>query len=99
MLIGIDEKPADPGKFLLSQNYPNPFNPTTTIAYELPKSADVTIEILDILGRRIDLLISAKQDAGHYAVTWDGKDKSSGIYFYRIQAGDFTETKKMLLLK
>jgi hypothetical protein len=83
----------------LSPNYPNPFNPTTTIQFELPKASLVSLDIYDLLGRKIETLVSGKQEAGTHSVIWDGRDKSSGIYFYKLQAGDFTETKRMLLLK
>ena len=85
--------------FKLSQNFPNPFNPATTIKYSIPKAALVSIEIYDILGRKVELLINGQQPAGYHQVIWNAQDKSSGIYFYRIQAGDRIETKKMLLLK
>ncbi len=98
--IGDDDfKVSLPNEISLYQNYPNPFNPATTIEYDLPKTAEVTLEVFDILGQKVDLLVNSKQEAGHYDVIWDGKDYSSGIYFYRIKAGDFTETKKMLLLR
>jgi len=88
-----------PTKTQLFSSYPNPFNSATTIPYSLSKSIAVTIEVFDILGRRIDVLVDRQQETGYHAVSWNGWDKSSGIYFYKIQAGDFTETKKMLLLK
>ena len=93
---GIDEIPY---AYALFSNYPNPFNAATTIKYNLPNSADVTIEIYDILGRRVKTLVQGEQQAGYHQVTWNAPDKSSGIYFYQIQAGDFIETKRMLLLK
>jgi hypothetical protein len=96
--INYDSNPI-PSTFSLSQNYPNPFNPTTIISYNLPKSAHVKLEILDILGREIKTLIYVKQEAGHHTIIWDGKGNSSGIYFYKIEAGNFTETRKMVLLK
>jgi photosystem II stability/assembly factor-like uncharacterized protein len=88
-----------PFHFLLNQNYPNPFNPTTAIQYDLPRSADVKLEIFDILGRKIETLVNEKQAAGHHALIWDGQDKPSGEYFCKIQAGDFLQTRKMMLLK
>jgi hypothetical protein len=93
-----------PKEFGLSQNYPNPFNPTTVIEYALPKSAHVTIEIYNLLGQKINVLVDENQKIGFYRVDWDGKDKdggelASGIYFYRIQAGDFVKCKKMIMLK
>ncbi|HBC46245.1 MAG TPA: hypothetical protein DEO84_11235 [candidate division Zixibacteria bacterium] len=83
----------------LNTNYPNPFNPTTTIEYNLSSAFDVTLDIYDLLGRKIETLINTKQEAGHHSAIWDGRDRSSGIYFYKLRAGEYTETKKMLLLK
>jgi hypothetical protein len=98
--VGIDGgSSANPEFAGLIANYPNPFNSSTTIEYDLPKSCDVTIEIYDVLGRRAATLIRDIQQAGHHSVVWDAGGYTSGMYFYRIQAGDFTETKKMLLLK
>jgi hypothetical protein len=98
-LTGIEDQVTLPNIFSLSQNYPNPFNAATTIKYDLPKSSDVSIDIFDILGRKVETLISGKQLAGSHSVIWDAKDVSSGIYFYKIQAGDFSDTKRCLLLK
>jgi hypothetical protein len=88
-----------PKSILLNQNYPNPFNEVTSISYNLPYQADVTLDIYDILGRKIARLIDTKQPAGYHLVIWDASHKSNGIYFYKIQAGNYMETKKMLLLK
>jgi len=93
-----------PKEFDLRQNYPNPFNPNTVIEYALPKSAHVTIEIYNLLGQKVNVLMDEDQKVGFYRVDWDGKDKdggelASGIYFYRIQAGDFVKCKKMIMLK
>jgi hypothetical protein len=88
-----------PDEFYLSQNYPNPFNAVTVIRYSLPEPSDVAIEIYDILGRRIETLVNEKQPVGYHHVIWDAKDRPSGMYFYRIQARDYTDTRKMLLIK
>ncbi|MCP4581435.1 MAG: T9SS type A sorting domain-containing protein [candidate division Zixibacteria bacterium] len=88
-----------PQSFSLAQNYPNPFNARTIINYNLPTSSDVTIDIYDLLGRKITTLVDKKQQAGSHQAVWNGEGISSGIYFYKIQAGDFVETKKMLLVK
>lgn len=93
-----------PTDFALAQNYPNPFNPSTTIGYAVPVTSDVTVEVFNILGQRVKALVDAMQPAGRHQITWDGTDSngnrvSSGVYFYRITAGEFTESKKMLLLK
>jgi len=88
-----------PESFTLVQNYPNPFNAQTIISYNLPTSSDVTIDIYDILGRKITTLVDKKQPAGSYHAVWNSEDISSGVYFYKIQAGNYTDTRKMLLLK
>ncbi len=85
--------------FILYQNYPNPFNPTTTINYQIPKYGMVTIKIYDILGREIKTLVNEYKPAGRYNITFNASNLASGVYFYRLQAGEFTETKKLLLLK
>ncbi|UCE05832.1 MAG: VWA domain-containing protein [bacterium] len=101
-------KPVEiPKGFALHQNYPNPFNPTTTISYVLPTGKDryfVTLKIYDALGRLIKVLVEAYQASGSYKVIWDGTDingrtVASGIYFYTIQAGDFRQTRKMVLMR
>lgn len=93
-----------PNKITLSDNYPNPFNPATNIDYFLPSRAHVIIEVFDILGHQIKVLLNETKHAGQYRVTWDGTDErgalvSSGIYFYRLRTNVFAETKKMILLK
>jgi hypothetical protein len=89
-------KPSD---FNLYQNYPNPFNPTTNIEYDLPTSAHVYLTIYDILGRRVAILVDELQPKGKKWVEFDASRLSSGVYFYRLQAGLFTETKKLVLLR
>jgi parallel beta-helix repeat protein len=88
-----------PEAFELSQNYPNPFNPSTTIRYALPSSSQVKLVIYDLLGREITTLVDEEQSAGWKEVQWNGSAFSSGIYFYKLQAGDFVEVKKLMLLK
>ena len=88
-----------PKEFFLSQNYPNPFNAATTIKYDLPKASDVSIDIFDILGRKVETLVSGKQSAGSHTVIWNASNATSGVYFYKIQAGDYSDTKRCLLLK
>jgi hypothetical protein len=93
-----------PEEFDLRQNYPNPFNPTTVIRYALPKASGVKIEIYNVLGQKVRDLLNEEQEPGYKMIHWDGKDDngnevSSGVYFYRIEAGDFTKCKKMTLLK
>ncbi|MCB9206852.1 MAG: T9SS type A sorting domain-containing protein [Ignavibacteriales bacterium] len=85
--------------FRLYQNYPNPFNPSTTISYSIPEKQNVTIKIFDITGSEITLLKNKFQQKGSYEINFDGSDLTSGIYFYTLQAGNFSKTKKMILLK
>jgi hypothetical protein len=95
----IDENESLPLEFLLAQNYPNPFNAKTTIKYSLPEENDVTVEIYDILGRRIETLICGIQPPGSHSVVWDAENQPSGVYFYRIKAGEYMESKSCLLLR
>jgi len=93
-----------PAKFELAQNYPNPFNPETAIKYSVPYRADVTIDVFNILGRKVTTLVNENKTAGEYEVIWDGnsrggKTAASGVYFYRLKAGDQTLIRKMLLMK
>ena len=88
-----------PHKFSISQNYPNPFNSVTMIKYELSHQARVSIDIYDALGRKVTSLVNSQQPAGYHQVLWDAEDFASGIYFYKIQAGDYGETMKMVLIK
>ncbi|SVD50066.1 uncharacterized protein METZ01_LOCUS402920, partial [marine metagenome] len=93
-----------PITYTLHQNYPNPFNPVTTLRYDLPENAMINITIYDMLGRQVKILINQTQDAGYRSIVWDatndyGKPVSAGIYLYQIQAGEYMQTKKMVLLK
>ena len=90
--------------YRLDQNYPNPFNPNTTISYQIPFASDVSLKIYDVSGRLIRTLVEKYESEGVHAVFWDGKDHSgmavaSGIYFYKLHAGEFVETKRMVLLR
>lgn len=85
--------------FTLNQNYPNPFNPSTTIKFAIPQSEFVTIKVYDILGKEITTLINEELNAGSHTKIWDAKNLSSGVYFYKLQAGKFSETKKMILVR
>jgi hypothetical protein len=89
----------NPQTLQLSQNYPNPFNPTTNIKYSLPKSANVSLRLFDILGREVANLVNDFQQAGQHEILFDAQNLASGMYFYRIKAGDYVETKKMMLMR
>jgi len=99
-----DETPTAPASSYLAQNFPNPFNPTTRIAFGLSAPASVSLRIYDAAGRLVRVLVDGSRPAGVYAELWDGRDSigravASGIYFYRLQAGAFSETRKMALLR
>ena len=97
---GVDEMTElHPPAFSLRQNYPNPFNPATTIRYEVLRPGYVTLKIFNILGQEVETIVSARQAAGEYMVDWDAANFTSGIYFYRLQVGEFSETRKLILLK
>jgi len=88
-----------PEYFDMKQNYPNPFNSYTTIKYQLPEQSRVNLEIYNILGSKIETLVDKEQSAGFYEVSWYADKYSTGIYFMKIKAGDYIETKKIMLLK
>lgn len=102
--IAVTSEQKIPKAFAISQNYPNPFNPSTVIKYDLPEPGHVKITIYNILGQKVRTVVDEDQEAGYKSVNWDGKDDqgkdvSTGIYFYQIKAGDFSVAKKMILLK
>lgn len=93
-----------PESFTLAQNAPNPFNPQTRIDYDIPKATNVRLEVYNVLGQHVNTLVDGFQEAGSKSVIWNGRDNSgasvsSGVYFYRIEAGDFSMTRKMMMLK
>jgi len=88
-----------PTEFNLSQNYPNPFNPTTTIKYGLPVDAHVTLKVYDVLGREVQTLVNGNVPAGVHTVRFDATDLSSGVYLYRLTAGEYTSVKKLVVMK
>jgi hypothetical protein len=90
---------ALPAAFALEQNYPNPFNPTTIIRYALPQARRVRIEVYNTLGQQVAQLVNGDQEAGYHEVQFDSSGLASGVYFYRLQAGTYVETRKLLLLK
>lgn len=98
-ISGLNTFNEQPKQFALFQNYPNPFNPSTTISYVLPKDEFVVLNIYDILGREIKTLVKGNQKAGVYKISFSADNLPSGIYFYKLSAGNFVQTKKMLLLK
>jgi hypothetical protein len=92
-LVGI------PSSFELSQNYPNPFNPSTKIQYSIPHRSNVIFKVFDVLGNEIETLVNENKPSGTYEITWYAENLPSGVYIYRLQAGDFIESKKMILMK
>ncbi|MFQ3598401.1 MAG: T9SS type A sorting domain-containing protein [Chloroherpetonaceae bacterium] len=97
--LNVQKTSNNAKSYTLAQNYPNPFNPTTTIQYALPNAGNVSLKIYDVLGREVANLVNGRQAAGEYTVQFNAANLASGIYFYRLQAGDFVQTKKMMLVK
>lgn len=99
--VAVEEADARglPGTFELSQNYPNPFNPTTAIRYSLPEATEVTLDVYDMLGRRVSTLVNARQPPGSYSVDFDASHLANGLYLYTISAGAYRATRKMVVLK
>ena len=105
--VGVDEQAgclAVPENFELYQNFPNPFNPEIEISFQVPKSGNIVINIYNVLGEKICTLVNSQYDPGYHSLVWDGKDKfgaavTSGIYLYKLQADNFSQTKKMNLLR
>ncbi len=101
-LVGTGEHTDEisvPNTLVLHQNYPNPFNPSTTIRYELPRRSQVILKIFNLLGQEVATLVNEQKGAGRYQARWDASRFSSSIYFYRLNAGEFVETKKLILLR
>jgi hypothetical protein len=98
-ITGIAERPSQPVSFGLSQNYPNPFNPTTVISYQLSALSQVTLKVYDILGREVATLVNERQTAGTHSVEFNAGNLPSGAYFYRITAGNFSDVKKLMVIK
>ncbi len=99
LVVGVIQTTEIPDNYSLSQNYPNPFNPTTRISYGLPKASNVKMVVYDILGKEVATLVNEFTQAGSHEVVFNASTLASGAYFYKIEAGDFVQIKKMLLLK
>ena len=97
--VSVEYDKTVPDNFRLFQNYPNPFNPTTTITYSLPKDVRVNLKVYNVVGEEIATLINKEMKSGTYTVNWDAMNSPSGVYFYKLSAGNFSDTKKMILLK
>lgn len=98
-VIGNESRNNLPDGILLDQNFPNPFNPSTTINFSIPSSTHVVLRIFNMLGEEVSTLLNEWKAAGSYTVTWDAPSNPSGVYFYRLQDGDYTETKKLIILR
>uniref|UniRef100_A0A7V2ZIV1 T9SS type A sorting domain-containing protein n=1 Tax=Ignavibacterium album TaxID=591197 RepID=A0A7V2ZIV1_9BACT len=99
IITDVENEEQIPKEFSLSQNYPNPFNPTTKISWQSPVGSRQTLKIYDVIGNEVATLVDEYRDAGRYEVEFDASGLSSGVYFYKLTLGSFTETKKMLILK
>ena len=95
----IQTEDALPARYSLFQNFPNPFNPTTTITYSLQNATQVTLKVFDILGRQVAVLVNEKKMSGIHEEKFDGSNLASGVYFYRLEAGSFVQTKKLVILR
>ena len=100
LAVGINnESSITPDKYAVYQNYPNPFNPSTSIKFDIPKNAFITLKVYDVVGKEVATLINEERAAGTYNVDWNASFYPSGIYFYKLESKEFTETKRMLLIK
>jgi hypothetical protein len=99
VLTSVGNLASLPLTFSLEQNYPNPFNPKTSISYQLSAVRPVTLKVYDLLGREVAILVNEVQRPGAYTVQFDGSNLASGVYYYRLVAGEFVQTKRLLLLK
>ncbi len=97
--VGNEKQPVIVDRFALHQNYPNPFNPSTTISFSLPSTSFVTVKVFDVMGREVATIVNEEVPAGNHSKQWVAEGLSSGVYFYRLQAGKYSETKKLTLLK
>jgi hypothetical protein len=99
VITAVNDKPILKSSFILYQNYPNPFNPTTTINYSVPKQSFVTIKVYDVLGREVATLVNENKPVGNYSIQFNANKLTSGIYFYGMESGSYSQAKKLLLLK
>jgi hypothetical protein len=99
VITSVDNSDLSPSTFSLDQNYPNPFNPSTSFTYQVGKAGFVSVKIYDLLGREVTTLVNEFKQAGSYPATWNAASFGSGVYFYKMQSGSFTSTKKMILMK
>ena len=99
LTVDVENTPNVPSNFSLSQNYPNPFNPSTRISYSIAGLSKVSLKVYDILGREIITLVNEEKPAGKYEVNLNASSLASGVYFYQLKAGDFVQSKKMILVK
>jgi hypothetical protein len=95
----VREGPEIPTTYSLEQNYPNPFNPATTFSFKIPYSSFVILKVYNILGQEVATLVDEEMQPGSYEVRWDASGMASGVYLYRLQAKDFIDTKKLVLLR
>ena len=95
--VGVDEN--SPAAFSVAQNSPNPFNPTTTIYFTLSQAGNVTVDVYNVAGQKVDTIANRFMDSGSYSAVWDASGFSAGVYFYTVTASDFSKTMKMTLLK
>jgi hypothetical protein len=99
-ITGIkDENETIPDKLILRQNYPNPFNPATTISYSISEPATISLKVYDILGKEIKTLVNGYQMGGKHTIVFDARNFASGVYYYKLQAGSFSHTRKMILVR
>jgi len=99
IIAGVEQLTDGIKAYSLSNNYPNPFNPSTTIKFQIPELSIVTLKVYDVLGNEIAILVNEEKPAGNYEIQFDATAFPSGVYFYKLQAGSFVETKKMVLMK
>jgi hypothetical protein len=98
-VVGVCQWITNPIEFALKQNYPNPFNPTATIEYALPHAGYVTLRVYNVLGEEVATLFDGEQAAGTFKTSWDASDLPSGVYFYRLTAGEYVQARKMVLMR